>query len=46
MQIVLGADDKHLRFRSSVALRLVGTHEIALTMATRVSCRNWCAVST
>ncbi|WP_244672807.1 DUF2867 domain-containing protein [Xanthomonas phaseoli] len=41
VQIVLGADDKHLRFRSSVALRRVGTHEIELTMATRVSCRNW-----
>ncbi len=40
VQIVLGADDKHLRFRSSVALRRVGTHEIELTMATRVSCRN------
>lgn len=34
------ADDKHLRFRSSVALRRVGTHEIELTMATRMSCRN------
>nr|WP_211115873.1 MULTISPECIES: DUF2867 domain-containing protein [unclassified Xanthomonas] len=41
VQIVLDADDKHLRFRSSVALRRVGTHEIAPTMATPVSCRNW-----
>ncbi|AAM37637.1 hypothetical protein BI315_04990 [Xanthomonas citri pv. citri] len=40
VQIALGADDNHLRFRSSAALRRVGTHEIALTMATRVSCRN------
>lgn len=41
VQIVLDADDKHLRFRSSVALRRVGTHEIVPTMATPVSCRNW-----
>ncbi|MBB4130085.1 hypothetical protein GGR62_000833 [Xanthomonas campestris] len=41
VQIVLGADDKHLRFRSSIALRRVNDHEIELTTATRVSCRNW-----
>ncbi|QBG92665.1 DUF2867 domain-containing protein [Xanthomonas oryzae] len=41
VQIVLGADDKHLRFRSSVALRRVGTHDVELTMAAQVSCRNW-----
>ncbi|CEJ45600.1 conserved hypothetical protein [Xanthomonas citri pv. bilvae] len=40
VQIALGADDNDLRFRSSAALRRVGSHEIALTMATRVSCRN------
>lgn len=41
VQVVLGADDKHLRFRSSIALRRIGDHRIVLTMATQVSCRNW-----
>ncbi|WP_372393991.1 DUF2867 domain-containing protein [Xanthomonas sp. NCPPB 3582] len=41
VQVVLGADDKHLRFRSSIGLRRIGEHRIALTMATQVSCRNW-----
>lgn len=41
VQVVLGADDKHLRFRSSIGLRRIGEHRIVLTMATQVSCRNW-----
>ncbi|PPU75873.1 MULTISPECIES: DUF2867 domain-containing protein [Xanthomonas] len=41
IQVVLGADDKHLRFRSLIALRRIGDQRIALTMATQVSCRNW-----
>lgn len=41
VQIVLGADDRHLRFRSSIGLRRIGDHRIVLTMATQVSCRNW-----
>ena len=39
-QVILGADDKHLRFRSCVAVRIVdGTH-IELSLGTRVHCKN------
>ena len=39
-QVILGADDKHLRFRSSVAVRIVDGAHIELTLGTRVHCRN------
>jgi hypothetical protein len=40
LQIILGADDKHLRFRSCIGLRRIDEYGIELTMGTRVSCRN------
>ena len=39
-QVILGADDKHLRFRSCVAVRKVGSGRIELSMGTRVACTN------
>ena len=38
-QVVLGADDKHLSFRSCVALRVVDGR-VDITLGTRVRCRN------
>lgn len=38
-QVLLGADDKHLRFRSCVAVRDTGG-AIEFSMSTRVQCRN------
>jgi len=39
-QVILGADDKHLRFRSCVAVRIVDEVHIELTLGTRVHCKN------
>jgi hypothetical protein len=39
VEVLLGADDRHLRFRSSVAVRYVGD-DAHITMGTRVQCRN------
>lgn len=39
-QVVLGADDKHLRFRSCVAVRVDGDGAIQITLGTRVQCKN------
>jgi hypothetical protein len=39
-EALLGADDRHLRFRSSVAVRIVGD-DAHVTLGTRVQCRNW-----
>lgn len=39
-QVILGADDKHLRFRSCVAVRVVDVAHIELSLGTRVHCRN------
>jgi hypothetical protein len=39
-EVLLGADDRHLRFRSSVAVRIVG-EDAHVTLGTRVQCRNW-----
>lgn len=39
-QVILGADDKHLRFRSCVAVRIVDGAGIELSLGTRVHCRN------
>lgn len=38
-QVLLGADDRHLRFRSCVGVRIVGD-EARITLGTRVQCRN------
>ncbi|KAB7770192.1 DUF2867 domain-containing protein [Xanthomonas maliensis] len=40
VQVVLGADDKHLRFRSTIGIRRMDDHRIVLTVATQVCCRN------
>lgn len=38
-QVLLGADDRHLRFRSCVGVRIVGD-KVHVTLGTRVQCRN------
>lgn len=38
-EVILGADDRHLRFRSCVGVRLVGD-DAHITLGTRVQCRN------
>ena len=35
-QVILGADDKHLRFRSCVGVEILSDGRVALTMGTRV----------
>nr|WP_199043327.1 DUF2867 domain-containing protein [Dyella sp. ASV24] len=39
-QVILGADDKHLRFRSCVAVRIRGAGRVELSLGTRVQCTN------
>jgi hypothetical protein len=39
-EVLLGADDRHLRFRSSVGVRFIGD-DAHITLGTRVQCRNW-----
>lgn len=39
-QVILGADDKHLRFRSCVAVRIIGDDHLELSLGTRVHCKN------
>ncbi len=39
-QVLLGADDKHLRFRSCVAVHLQA-ERVVLSLGTRVQCKNW-----
>lgn len=39
-QVILGADDKHLRFRSCVAVRIIDSAGIELCLGTRVHCKN------
>lgn len=39
-QVVLGVDDKHLRFRSCVGVDLSGNGRVAFTLGTRVQCTN------
>ena len=39
-QVLLGADDRHLRFRSCVGVRMQGD-DVRITLATRVQYRNW-----
>jgi Protein of unknown function (DUF2867) len=40
-QVILGADDKHLRFRSCIGVEMLRDGRVALTMGTRVVFRNW-----
>jgi hypothetical protein len=39
-QVVLGANDKHLLFRSCVGVRLLGPGRVEFTLGTRVRCKN------
>lgn len=39
-QVVLGANDKHLMFRSCVGVEIVDDHHIDVTLGTRVHCKN------
>jgi len=39
-QVILGADDKHLRFRSCIGVRIADGQRIELTLGTRVQCTN------
>lgn len=39
-QVILGADDKHLIFRSCVGVEIVDDHQILVTLGTRVHCKN------
>ena len=39
-QVILGADDKHLVFRTCVAVRLLDDGAVEFTMANRVACKN------
>ncbi|MES2821322.1 MAG: DUF2867 domain-containing protein [Pseudomonadota bacterium] len=39
-QVILGADDKHLLFRSCVSVERLGVDRIDITLGTRVRCRN------
>jgi hypothetical protein len=39
-QVVLGADDKHLVFRSCVAVRLAGDGVVEFELSNRIACRN------
>ncbi|MEZ0472016.1 DUF2867 domain-containing protein [Luteimonas salinilitoris] len=39
-QVILGADDRHLVFRSCVGVEIMGDGRILVTLGTRVHCRN------
>ena len=39
-QVVLGADDRHLRFRSCVGVRLLEGDRLEISLGTRVACKN------
>ena len=39
-EVVLGADDKHLAFRTSVGVRLLGDGAVEFSLADRVACTN------
>ncbi|MDD9899555.1 MAG: DUF2867 domain-containing protein [Alphaproteobacteria bacterium] len=38
--VILGADDKHLSFRSCVEVKITSKHKAELTLANRVHCKN------
>lgn len=39
-QVILGADDKHLRFRSCVGVEVIDQQNVKITLGTRVHCKN------
>jgi hypothetical protein len=39
-QVILGANDKHLLFRSCVSVEIVDSHHVEITLGTRVHCKN------
>jgi len=39
-EIILGADDKHLKFRSCIAVNIINQETIEISMGTRVHCKN------
>jgi Protein of unknown function (DUF2867) len=39
-QVILGADDKHLKFRSCVSVKIINPHQVEYTLGTRVQCTN------
>ena len=39
-QVILGADDKHLRFRSCVAVEIDASRQVTFSLGTRVQCSN------
>lgn len=39
-QVLLGADDRHLRFRSCVGVRVLDSGDVVVTLGTRVHCLN------
>lgn len=39
-QVVLGANDKHLQFRSCVSVRIVDDHHVDVLLGSRVHCKN------
>ena len=40
-QVILGADDKHLVFRTCIGVRLLDDGAVEFAMANRVACTNW-----
>ncbi len=39
-EVILGANDKHLRFRSCISVEIANESQIKITLGTRVNCRN------
>jgi hypothetical protein len=39
-EVILGADDRHLIFRSCVSVNIVGAYHIDISLGTRVHCKN------
>jgi hypothetical protein len=39
-QVILGADDKHLKFRSCVSVKILNARQVEYTLGTRVQCSN------
>jgi Protein of unknown function (DUF2867) len=39
-QVILGANDKHLKFRSCVSAKIINQHQVEYTLGTRVQCTN------
>lgn len=40
-EVILGADDKHLIFRSSVGVEMIDDQQVNITLGIRVHCKNW-----